>query len=336
MVDAVAAMSNVPVLVIGDMVADVYLDGRIARISREAPVLVLEQSAERVVAGGAANVANNAATLGGTAYALGVCGTDAGGDALLAALGTNGVHTEAFVRAVALPTITKTRIIAGGRATVSQQIVRVDRVWHTPLAQGTEEALLTRLRALLPKVRGVVLSDYGAGTVTERVRSMVIEAARAAGIPSIVDARYDILSYAGIGYVKQNDAELAAALGRELRTEEELYAAGHELQERLLADGVLITRGEQGMTLFLADGSATDIPVSDHSEIFDVSGAGDTCVAVMILALAGGVEPVAAARLSNVASGIAVRRRGTATVSKEELRAALAKAEGAYRYADSK
>ncbi|GAA0213262.1 bifunctional heptose 7-phosphate kinase/heptose 1-phosphate adenyltransferase [Selenomonas dianae] len=327
MVNALKAMSGVPVLIIGDMVADVYLDGTIARISREAPVLVLEQREERVVAGGAANVANNAATLGGASYAVGICGTERSGDALLAVLRANGVRT-AFVRADAHPTITKTRIIAGGRATVSQQIVRVDREWHTPLDVETEEALLARIRELLPQVRGVVLSDYGSGTVTERVRRLVIAEARKRGIPSMVDSRYDILAYEGIGYVKQNDAELAAALERELSSEEEIRAAGHELRERLSADGVLITRGDKGMTLFLADGSATDIPVSDHSEIFDVSGAGDTCVAVMILGLAAGVDALAAARLSNVASGIAVRKRGTATVAAAELYAAVTALEG--------
>ena len=326
-VNALKAMSGVPVLIIGDMVADVYLDGTIARISREAPVLVLEQREERVVAGGAANVASNAATLGGASYAVGVCGTERSGDTLLAVLRANGVRT-AFVRADAHPTITKTRIIAGGRATVSQQIVRVDREWHTPLDAETEEALLARICELLPQVRGVVLSDYGSGTVTERVRRLVIAQARKRGIPSMVDSRYDILSYEGIGYVKQNDAELAAALERELSSEEEIRAAGHELRERLSADGVLITRGDKGMTLFLADGSATDIPVSDHSEIFDVSGAGDTCVAVMILGLAAGVDALAAARLSNVASGIAVRKRGTATVAAAELYAAVTALEG--------
>lgn len=328
MVNALMQMAGTPVLIIGDMVADVYLDGTIARISREAPVLVLEQREERVVAGGAANVANNAATLGGLSYAVGVCGTDVSGDALLRVLGANSVRTE-FVRAEAHPTITKTRIIAGGRATVSQQIVRVDREWHTPLTLETEEGVLAQIRALLPRVRGVVLSDYGSGTVTAHVRRMVIEETRRAGIPSIVDSRYDILSYEGIGYVKQNDAELAAALGRELHSEEEIHAAGHALCARLAADGVLITRGDKGMTLFLADGTATNIPVSDHSEIFDVSGAGDTCVAVMILGLAAGVDPLTAARLSNIASGIAVRKRGTATVAQEELRAAVHAAEGA-------
>ncbi len=332
MVNAIAAITGTPVLIIGDMVADVYLDGRISRISREAPVLVLEQMEERVVAGGAANVANNAATLGGTVYAVGVVGRDTSGDRLMQVLGENAVQTGGFVRDAAHPTITKTRIIAGGRATVSQQIVRVDRAWHTPLVRETEEALCDHIRALLPQVRGVVLSDYGTGTVTERMARMVIDETRAARIPSIVDSRYDILRYEGVGYVKQNDAELAAALGRDLRTAEDIRAAGHELRRRLAADGVLITRGADGMTLFLADGTATDIPVSDRSEIYDVSGAGDTCVAVMVLALAAGVAPRTAARLSNYASGIAVRKYGTATVSQEELRTvvmAAARAKGA-------
>ena len=319
MVDSVALFSGTPVLVIGDMVADVYLDGQISRISREAPVLVLEQMGERVVPGGAANVANNAATLGGTVYAAGICGADTSGAQLVSVLAGNGVQTEGLLRDAALPTITKTRIVAGGRATVSQQIVRVDREWHTKPGKCSEEALLSYVCGALPKVRG-----YGSGTVTAHIRRTVIDAARAAGIPSIVDSRYDILSYKGIGYVKQNDAELAAALGRSLSSEEELYAAGRELKMRLRADGVLITRGEKGMTLFLSDGAAIDIPVSDHSEIFDVSGAGDTCVAAMLLALAAGVAPVTAAHLSNYASGIAVRKRGTATVSQAELCAAVA------------
>ena len=152
MVNALKRLKNAPVLIIGDMVADVYLDGTISRISREAPVLVLEQREERVVAGGAANVANNAATLGGRSYAVGVCGTDAGGDALCAVLGENAVDTAGFVRDAARPTITKTRIIAGGRATVSQQIVRIDKESREPLSPALAEALEERLLQALAHV----------------------------------------------------------------------------------------------------------------------------------------------------------------------------------------
>ena len=140
-----------------------------------------------------------------------------------------------------------------------------------------------------------------------------------------MDSRYDIHQFRNIGYVKQNDAELAAAVGRELSTEEDIFEAGQQLLQELSADGVLVTRGEDGMVLLEKDGAIHNIPVSDKSEVFDVSGAGDTCVATVILALAAGVEPSTAAELSNIASGIAVRKLGTATVSAEELRRAVKK-----------
>ena len=313
------------ILVIGDMVADVYLDGRISRISREAPVLVLQQAGERIVAGGAANVVNNIATLGGEVYAVGVVGDDHAAAGIEKALARNGAHTEGLICDATRPTISKTRIIAGGRATVSQQIVRIDKQSEAPLDEEVEQQLQDYIETLLPGIEGVVISDYGAGTVTPRLQAQLIDYCREHDIPSMVDSRYDIHRFKGIGYVKQNDAELAAAVGRELATEEDIYAAGQELLEELQADGVLVTRGEYGMVLLEKDGAIHNIPVSDKSEVFDVSGAGDTCVATVILALAAGVDPARAAELSNVASGIAVRKLGTATVSKAELAAVLGK-----------
>ena len=315
---AVGCMKGAHVLVLGDLVADIYLDGRISRISREAPVLVLEEMGERVVAGGAANVAHNAATLGGAVHAFGVLGEDAGGAGITAVLEAAGVDTSGLLTTAERPTISKTRVIAGGRATVSQQIVRIDRESKEPLSAAMEAALLRRMEGLLPHIDGIVLSDYGAGTVTEQLKERLIRAAREKGIPSIVDSRYAIHRFHGIGYVKQNDAELAAAVHRDLPDEAAIIAAARELCAELAADGVLVTRGEDGMTLVTRDG-ATTIPVTDRSEVFDVSGAGDTCVATVILALAAKAEPAEAARLSNLASGIAVRKMGTSTVSAEEL-----------------
>ena len=312
------------ILVLGDMVADIYIDGRISRISREAPVLVLEQAGERIVAGGAANVAHNAQTLGGSVYAVGLLGDDAAAQGLRDILAGKGVHTEGLLTDGGRPTISKTRIIAGGRATVSQQIVRLDKESHAPMRRETEGEMLRYLDAILPRMEGIVLSDYGSGTITEAVKDKLIGYAREHGLPSIVDSRYDIRRFRDIGYVKQNDAELAAAVGRELPDEAALVAAGRELLKELSADGVLVTRGEKGMMLFSRDGTITDIPVSDKSEVYDVSGAGDTCVATVILALAAGIEAPEAARLSNVASGIAVRKLGTATVSAAELVRTLA------------
>ncbi len=316
-------MQEQSILVIGDMVADIYLDGRISRISREAPVLVLEQAGEKIVAGGAANVVNNVATLGGKAFAVGIVGLDHSADGLREILDSNGADTEGILGDVSRPTISKTRIIAGGRATVSQQIVRIDHESKEPISAELERDLLAYIEKILPKVRGIVMSDYGAGTITEKIKERLIEYSRMQGIPSIVDSRYAIGRFKGVGYVKQNDAELAAAVERELKTEEDLRGAGRELLSRLEAEGVLVTRGERGMMLFERNGSIHDIPVSDKSEVYDVSGAGDTCVSTMILALAAGAEPAAAAELSNFASGIAVRKLGTATVSHEELRRVL-------------
>ena len=313
------------ILVLGDVVADIYLQGNISRISREAPVLVLEQQKETVVAGGAANVVNNVATLGGSVFAVGLLGHDSGGDGIKEVLSQNGAHIEGFLTDENRPTISKTRIIAGGRATVSQQIVRVDKECHEPMTEAHEKELLKYIKSVLPKMQGVVLSDYGSGTVTPKLRKAIISCARKQGIPSMVDSRYDVKSFKGISYVKQNDAELSAAVGRSLPDEEAVIEAAQELLQELSAEGVLVTRGELGMILVEKDGAVHVIPVSDKSEVYDVSGAGDTCVAAMILALAAGCSPDKAAELSNIASGIAVRKLGTATVSAEELRRVLEK-----------
>lgn len=317
--DALSGMQGRDILVIGDMVADIYLDGRISRISREAPVLVLEQAGEKVVAGGAANVVNNIATLGGKVHA----------DGLREILAANGADVRGLIADDSRPTISKTRIIAGGRATVSQQIVRIDRESKAPMAPAVEAELRAYIKSILPTVEGVVISDYGSGTVTEGLQSLLIDYCQAKGIPSIVDSRYAVRRFHGIGYVKQNDAEIAAAMGRELVTTEDIVRAAEELRQELAAKGVLVTRGELGMVL-VEHGAVHEIPVSDKSEVFDVSGAGDTCVAAVILALAAGVAPATAARLSNIASGIAVRKLGTSTVSVRELAEAIEKSREEY------
>lgn len=326
---ALSGMQGRDILVIGDMVADIYLDGRISRISREAPVLVLEQAGEKVVAGGAANVVNNIATLGGKVHAVGLVGRDKSADGLRAILAKNGADVRGLISDESRPTISKTRIIAGGRATVSQQIVRIDRERKAPMAPAVEVELRAYIKSILPTVDGVVISDYGSGTVTEGLQTLLIDYCRAHDIPSIVDSRYAVRRFSGIGYVKQNDAEIAAAMGRELVTTEDIVRAAEELRQELAAKGVLVTRGELGMVL-VEHGTVHEIPVSDKSEVFDVSGAGDTCVAAVILALAAGVAPATAARLSNIASGIAVRKLGTSTVSVRELAEAIEKSREEY------
>ncbi|WP_196594385.1 bifunctional heptose 7-phosphate kinase/heptose 1-phosphate adenyltransferase [Pectinatus sottacetonis] len=313
------------ILVVGDMVADIYLQGIIERISREAPVLVLQQSGEKTVAGGAANVVNNVATIGGKVTAVGLLGNDNAANGLKNILSKNKVDINGLITSNDRTTITKTRIIAGGRATVSQQVVRIDHDNRTPVNSSDEKKLLTSLEILLPQCSAVVLSDYGSGTITPAIRSLIIDYSRQTGIPCIVDSRYSIHDFKGVTYVKQNDAELAAAVGMTIKNDTDLHQAGKLLLNQMSAKGILVTCGEKGMVLFENDGSINTIPVSDKSEVYDVSGAGDTCVAAFITAIAAGAESTAAARLSNYAAGIAVRKMGTATVSKQELISILEK-----------
>ncbi|MBR5914518.1 MAG: carbohydrate kinase [Selenomonadaceae bacterium] len=313
------------ILVVGDLIADVYLDGRISRISREAPVLILEEAGKKVVAGGAANVIANAATLGGKVYAVGVVGADDYAESLKNILSDYKVDVDGIVPDKSRPTISKTRIIAGGRATVSQQIVRIDRESKEPLDKKIESELIKHLEEILSQVDGIILSDYGAGTVTDSVKNLLINYASKNKIPSMVDSRYRIGDFKGIGYVKQNDSELAAHYKIEINDEKTLIDAGKKLLAELNSDGVLITRGELGMSLFERGGAVHHIPVTDKSEVFDVSGAGDTCVASFLLAMTTGTEPVKSARIANYAAGVAVRKLGTATVSANELLTTLKK-----------
>lgn len=371
--EAIEKLSGQPVLVLGDMIADIYLYGTIARISREAPVLVLEQSTEKIVAGGAANVINNGATLGGRIFAAGLVGDDNAAKGLSGILREKSVDVSGFIKDANRSTISKTRIVAGGRTTVSQQIVRVDKESKEPMGKAQEQQLEEYLKQVLPQVKGVVLSDYGSGTITDKLLGQIFAYCQEHNIPTIVDSRYDILRFKTVDYIKQNDAELSAAIGRDLATEEELVQGGCELLLKMSAKGALITRGEDGMSLFQiispheaadyvksqeASGSGeagqfregltelvvkrqtgrlsvvqelisyqdrdilvSHIPVTDKSEVYDVSGAGDTCVATVILGLAAGLEPLLACQLSNEASGIAVRKMGTSVVYAQELEA---------------
>ena len=316
-------LKNINILIIGDMVADVYLKGNISRVSREAPVLVLEHAGEKVVPGGAANVVHNVATLGGQAFAVGLIGNDKAGSGLRAILNDKNVETTGLIVEENRPTITKTRIIAGGSATVSQQIVRIDQEMKSTMLSNTEKRVINFLEKVIDKIDAVVLSDYGSGMLSDKIRSFIIESCQEKNIKTIVDSMYDILKFEGVSFVKQNEAEAAKAVGFELTSEDAVVTAGKILLEKLQAEGIIISRGEQGMSLIQDNGEIHHIPVVDKSEVFDVSGAGDTAVAAFILAIASGAKPVEATKIANVAAGIAGRKLGTATVSNEELKEVL-------------
>ena len=232
------AMQDKKILVIGDIVADVYVDGRIARISREAPVLILEKAGERIVAGGAANVVANAATLGAEVFAIGVIGDDPYAEKLRGIFKDLDVHIEGLVRDKRRPTISKTRIIAGGRATVSQQIVRIDAESKEPLSKKVEAELIAKIDKILPKVDGIIMSDYGSGTITANARKLITRYAGKQKIPNIVDSRYNIGDFEGVGFIKQNDSELGAFVGHTLNDITDLISAGTKMLTKLNVHGV--------------------------------------------------------------------------------------------------
>lgn len=311
------------IMIIGDMVADVYLEGKISRISREAPVLILEHAGETVVPGGAANAVHNAATLSGQAYAVGVIGDDSTGQQLIQVLNNRQVNTQGLIVDTSRPTITKTRVMAGGQATVRQQLVRIDRESKQALDSDVEQSLLDYIKHCIRTMDAVVMSDYGGFTVSPAVKQAVIAACNKAGIPSIVDSRYDAMAYHGIRIVKQNESEAAAATGIAICDQNTLLQAGRAMLGRLEAEAVLITQGPEGMTLFERSGAVSHIPVSNKSEVYDVTGAGDTVVVTMMLALAAGASYYEAACLANLTAGVVVRKPGTATATPDELKQVL-------------
>lgn len=311
------------IMIIGDMVADVYLEGRISRISREAPVLILEYMEEVVVPGGAANAVHNAATLGGSVFAVGIIGQDHPGEQLTAILNSKSVNTNGFIVDAARSTTTKTRIMAGGLATVRQQVVRIDKESKQQLAPLTEARLLDYILQNIGNMAAVVMSDYGCGTLSPAVYKKIIEVCNERQIPCMVDSRYNIQAFRGVTLVKQNESEAAVALGYQTINDQTVEAAGQALLEQMQAQAVLITRGPQGMELFERHGAITHIPVANKSEVYDVTGAGDTVVVTMMLAVAAGADYVTAAKLANIAAGVVVKKFGTATTTPAELQQAI-------------
>lgn len=317
------AFPNQKIMVIGDMVADVYLEGKISRISREAPVLILEHAGEVVVPGGAANAVHNAAALGGQVFAAGIIGADHAGEELCRILTSKQVNIEGIIPDPDRSTITKTRIMAGGQATVRQQVVRIDQESKAELSPEIEQKLLQYIKTHIPLMDVVVISDYGSMTISPAVRQQAIVACNQAGIVSMVDSRYNIMAYKGIKLVKQNESEAAAAIGLHTLTNGQLPQAAKALLTNLEAEGILITQGPEGMTFFSRSGTSTHIPVANISEVYDVTGAGDTVVATMMLAIAAGAGYLEAAAIANIAAGVVVRKYGTATATPAELKAAI-------------
>jgi rfaE bifunctional protein kinase chain/domain len=318
------------VLVIGDFIADEFIYGRVARISREAPVLILEYDRTQVVPGGAGNAASNVAALGARTRAVGLVGGDEIGKRMIEGLHENIERTGVIARPGEL-TPTKTRILAGGVHSAKQQVVRIDRITRVKADAQARELFRREVLRAAPRYDAVLVSDYGAGLVSpslvnEVKKAVAKPAARANGrrVPILIDSRYDLARYRGLTACTPNEAEVEAALGISIHDSTAvLERAGRELLEKTKNQAVLITRGSHGMALFERDQPTRHLGIYGSDEISDVTGAGDTVIATMTLALAAGASAFQAMQLANYAGGIVVMKRGTATVSPGELRQAV-------------
>jgi rfaE bifunctional protein kinase chain/domain len=319
----ITAFAGKTIVVVGDVIIDEYLFGKPARISREAPVVILRFAEREVRLGGAANAAHNVRALGARVQPVGVIGKDQAGDELLALFHGARMPTDGLAAETGRVTPMKTRIMAGGYQATRQQVVRLDREPAGEPQPMTEDAMLTRLSALGERADGFLLSDYGYGTVTPRVFERVRALARRTNATVTVDSRYQLVKFAGVTAATPNEAELEQLTGTPVDDERSVEKAGRQLLERLEARILLITRGSRGMALLERDGATTFIPIHGTDEIADVTGAGDTVISVFTLALAAGAAPLEAATLANVAGGLVVMKRGSATVSPAELRQAV-------------
>jgi len=323
----VDGFSSRRVLVVGDLIADEFIYGEVARVSREAPVLILKYDATAIVGGGAGNAANNVAALGGRARVVGIVGTEPEARRLVSSF-ERGVERTHIIRSRAYRTPVKTRILAGGVHAARQQIVRIDRESGWPLDESVSRAVARKIAGAVEGCDAVLLSDYGSGLVTPALAAAVQKAAAASArrrpIPVVIDSRYRLLEYRGLSACTPNESEVEQLLGIRIDDDVDvLERAGRTLLRRTATQAVLITRGSKGMALFQPKQPTVHVPIFGSDEVTDVTGAGDTVIATLALALAAGASFYEATRLANYAGGLVVMKRGTATVAPGELSAAI-------------
>jgi rfaE bifunctional protein kinase chain/domain len=321
LLDILKRFSGCKILVVGDLIADEFLFGRIARVSREAPVLVLEYRNLARLPGGAANAANNLLDLGCRVAIAGAVGQDEAGNDLVEILRGKGANVQAIRRIRSYGTPTKTRILAGASHSSPQQIVRVDRIHNSDTLPAASWNPVARS---IPSADAIIISDYGYGMITTPLLSQLRSAARKKKIPIVVDSRFRMSEFHDVTSITPNITELEASIGISIGNDAKLL---RKISQRVLHDqrlqSLLVTQGRFGMTLFETNSAPLHIPIYGTDEVADVTGAGDTVIAVFTLALACGAEPADAARLANYAGGIVVMKRGTATVTCSELHDAI-------------
>jgi rfaE bifunctional protein kinase chain/domain len=325
LIDLVRGFDMRRIVVLGDLVADEFVHGDIARVSREAPVLILDHQRTVVVPGGGANAVANLRALGARPLPVGLVGADAAGQQLVAELERLDIDCRGVIVAEDYATPAKSRIIAGGAHTRRQQVVRIDRgARRGELPRTAAEKLDRALREALGHADGLLVADYGYGAATpERVGLQLAEITRRS-LPTTVDSRARVMDFRNVLACTPNQEELEQALGMAaLQDDEAVEEAGRKLLRRTGNHAVLVTRGPRGMCLCERGSPATHVPAFGSGEVADVTGAGDTVIAAFTLALLAGAGFPDAARLANYAAGLVVMKYGTATVSQAELVRAL-------------
>jgi len=306
------------IAIIGDLVADQFLEGTISRVSREAPVFILRHDETRTLAGAAANAAVNVASLGGAPIVAGVAGQDTNGDLLLETLGATGVNCEHVIRDGGIKTTTKVRVLAGQHYAPRQQVIRIDYEDRAPFAAEVNALIEQSIGKVCEDADAIIISDYNYGAADPKFMKTAQAVANARGIPLLVDSRFRLLSFPDATTATPNQEEVENILGTDFSAED-----CSRLRERLGYRSLLVTRGNKGMLLLEEDREPYEIAAVGSDEPIDVTGAGDTVIAVYALALACGASFRDAANLANHAGGIVVMKKGTACVTTAELRASL-------------
>jgi rfaE bifunctional protein kinase chain/domain len=328
----VESFAKITVTVVGDLVADEFVFGEISRVSREAPVLILKHRERTVVPGGGANAINNLADLGVNVLPVGVVGDDEVGRLLLKAFRHKRIPLSGVLKDKSYTTVTKTRILAGMTHTARQQVVRVDREPETAPNHHLRRELVLAAREYARASDALLISDYGYGAASPAILNAIRERGRLDGVPVILDSRYRMLEYSGAIAATPNEPEVEAALGVRIGNDwSRLCSAGEQLMSRMKLQSLVITRGRDGMAAFAGKHKPVDIPIFGSDQVADVTGAGDTVIATFAAAFAAGANTEEAAHLANYAGGIVVMKRGTATVSRQELLDALDKSPPATR-----
>ena len=326
LVSYIKKLNEPKVLVVGDLALDEMIYGDAERISREAPVLILQHTKTRLILGGASNAAHNASTLNsGKVGVVGVCGDDYQADQLFETFKKANIDCRYIVKDSNRKTTTKTRISGSITTSITQQIVRVDRQTNSPISSETEEKVIKNLEKAIPEYDVIVLSDYHIGTLTEKVINATINLANKNNKIIVVDAQRNLGSYKNITSMTPNLPDTEKSVGFELNTDKDLEKAGDKLLKETNAKAILITCGADGMFVTEPNQNYTKIPVFNKSEVFDVTGAGDTVTAVYSLALATGAPYSYAAIIGNIAASIVVRQFGCATTTIDELICAVEK-----------